>query len=91
MYEDTDWNNSSIPDRRIEQKWRPFLEDINFSISIIIKPRIFSGTLQNYARRAGISIDIISFDFEVVKQPAEELTEKPEAGCYITGLFLEGT
>ena len=37
-----------------------------------------------------ISIDTITFDFNVMKQPAEELTERPENGCYIHGLYLEG-
>ena len=28
--------------------------------------------------------------FQVLKEPASELKTRPELGCYITGLYLEG-
>jgi dynein heavy chain len=62
-----------------------------FWISGFFFPQAFlTGTLQNYARKAVISIDTISFDFLVMKQPVDELKERPENGCYIYGLYLEG-
>ncbi|XP_030840434.1 dynein heavy chain 1, axonemal isoform X1 [Strongylocentrotus purpuratus] len=62
-----------------------------FWISGFFFPQAFlTGTLQNYARRAIISIDTIGFDFQVRKEPAEQLTERPESGCFIRGLYLEG-
>ncbi|XP_018600098.2 dynein heavy chain 1, axonemal isoform X2 [Scleropages formosus] len=62
-----------------------------FWISGFFFPQAFlTGTLQNFARRSVISIDTIGFDFKVVKESAEELTARPETGCYIHGLFLEG-
>ncbi|XP_068576471.1 dynein axonemal heavy chain 1 [Cebidichthys violaceus] len=62
-----------------------------FWISGFFSPQAFlTGTLQNYARRSGTSIDTIGFDFEVIVKSASEITEKPNAGCYIQGLFLEG-
>uniref|UniRef100_A0A3Q3E168 Dynein, axonemal, heavy chain 1 n=1 Tax=Labrus bergylta TaxID=56723 RepID=A0A3Q3E168_9LABR len=62
-----------------------------FWISGFFFPQAFlTGTLQNYARRSGFSIDTIGFDFEVVEKPVSEITEKPSSGCYIHGLFLEG-
>nr|XP_019941835.1 PREDICTED: dynein heavy chain 1, axonemal [Paralichthys olivaceus] len=62
-----------------------------FWISGFFFPQAFlTGTLQNYARRCGTSIDTIGFDFEIIEKPVSEITEKPNAGCYIHGLFLEG-
>lgn len=62
-----------------------------FWISGFFFPQAFlTGTLQNFARKAIISIDIISFDFKVMKEPASSFTSRPEDGCYIRGLFIEG-
>nr|XP_046240546.1 dynein axonemal heavy chain 1 [Scatophagus argus] len=62
-----------------------------FWISGFFFPQAFlTGTLQNYARRSGTSIDTIGLDFEVIVKSVSEITEKPNAGCYIHGLFLEG-
>ncbi|XP_078019489.1 dynein axonemal heavy chain 1 [Epinephelus lanceolatus] len=62
-----------------------------FWISGFFFPQAFlTGTLQNYARRSGTSIDTIGFDFEVVVKSVSQITEKPNTGCYIHGLFLEG-
>ncbi|KAI4880923.1 hypothetical protein NFI96_025448, partial [Prochilodus magdalenae] len=62
-----------------------------FWISGFFFPQAFlTGTLQNFARRFILSIDTISFGFKVMKEPAAELKERPEAGCFIHGLFLEG-
>ncbi|GAA6221830.1 dynein heavy chain 1, axonemal-like [Lates japonicus] len=62
-----------------------------FWISGFFFPQAFlTGTLQNYARCYSASIDTIGFDFEVMVKSVSEMTEKPDAGCYIHGLFLEG-
>ncbi|XP_049894014.1 dynein axonemal heavy chain 1 [Epinephelus moara] len=62
-----------------------------FWISGFFFPQAFlTGTLQNYARHSGTSIDTIGFDFEVVVKSVSQITEKPHTGCYIHGLFLEG-
>uniref|UniRef100_A0AAZ3Q3C2 Dynein heavy chain 1, axonemal n=1 Tax=Oncorhynchus tshawytscha TaxID=74940 RepID=A0AAZ3Q3C2_ONCTS len=58
-----------------------------FWISGFFFPQAFlTGTLQNFARRSVVSIDTIGFDF----RSASALKERPEMGCYIHGLFLEG-
>ncbi|XP_034961986.1 dynein axonemal heavy chain 1 isoform X2 [Zootoca vivipara] len=62
-----------------------------FWISGFFFPQAFlTGTLQNFARKSIISIDTISFDFKVMSQPVQALTQRPPEGCYIHGLFLEG-
>ncbi|XP_035980517.1 dynein heavy chain 1, axonemal isoform X4 [Fundulus heteroclitus] len=51
---------------------------------------LLTGTLQNYARRLGTAIETVGFDLEVLVKPVSEITEMPNIGCYIHGLFLEG-
>uniref|UniRef100_W5KGP5 Dynein, axonemal, heavy chain 1 n=1 Tax=Astyanax mexicanus TaxID=7994 RepID=W5KGP5_ASTMX len=60
-----------------------------FWISGFFFPQAFlTGTLQNFARHAMLQIFILHP--QVMKQPVVELTKRPESGCYIHGLFLEG-
>ncbi|XP_037386166.1 dynein axonemal heavy chain 1 isoform X5 [Talpa occidentalis] len=62
-----------------------------FWISGFFFPQAFlTGTLQNFARKSVISIDTISFNFQVMGQSVSELKTRPKEGCYIHGLFLEG-
>jgi dynein heavy chain len=57
-------------------------------------PQAFlTGALQNFARKYKIPIDIISMQLEVcddVKDPANDVKEKPEEGVFIYGMFIEG-
>lgn len=55
-------------------------------------PQAFiTGTLQNYARKKIIAIDKLSFEFIVVdNMQYTDIKEKPEAGCFVYGIFLEG-
>ena len=63
-----------------------------FWISGFFFPQAFiTGTLQNYARKTKIAVDRLSFDFLVLDhQKPEDITKKPEIGCYIFGMYLEG-
>ncbi|CAN0221029.1 unnamed protein product [Ectocarpus sp. 6 AP-2014] len=62
-----------------------------FWISGFYFPQAFlTGTLQNFARRMKFAIDTVQFNFLIVETPWEELTERPQDGAYIRGLFLEG-
>ncbi|XP_006892361.1 PREDICTED: dynein heavy chain 1, axonemal [Elephantulus edwardii] len=62
-----------------------------FWISGFFFPQAFlTGTLQNFARKSVISIDTISFDFKVMSETPSAIQERPQEGCYIHGLFLEG-
>eukprot|EP00924_Labyrinthula_sp_SR-Ha-C_P010247 snap_masked-scaffold_23-processed-gene-1.31-mRNA-1 protein AED:0.10 eAED:0.11 QI:0/-1/0/1/-1/1/1/0/4309 len=51
-------------------------------------PGFLTGTRQNFARKYTIPIDLIKYDFKILKEN-EELT-MPENGANIYGLFLEG-
>ncbi|XP_064629143.1 dynein axonemal heavy chain 1-like isoform X2 [Lineus longissimus] len=62
-----------------------------FWISGFFFPQAFlTGTLQNYARKEVVSIDTISWGFEVIDKEVSELSKSPADGCYIRGLFVEG-
>lgn len=47
-----------------------------------------TGTKQNYARKYGIAIDLLGYDFEVVMD--EENIEMPEDGVNVYGMYMEG-
>lgn len=65
---------------------------IVFWISGFFFPQAFlTSTMQNYARANEIAIDKLTFEF-VIKDDLkwQDVTAKPEAGCYCYGMFLEG-
>jgi len=50
-----------------------------------------TGTLQNYARKYKVEIDLLSFEFKILdKLTPDQIKEKPIDGCYIYGMYLEG-
>jgi dynein heavy chain len=62
-----------------------------FWISGFYFPQAFlTGALQNYARRNTCAIDTLSYEFEVLNRSPDQIKVKPENGCYIYGLYLEG-
>ena len=46
--------------------------------------------LQTSARKNGIAIDTLSWEFPIVNQDASSITQYAKDGAYIKGLFLEG-
>ena len=63
-----------------------------FCISRFSFPQAFlTGTLQNYARKYKCAIDLLTFEFHILDQiTVDKVQEKPEDGCYVYGMFLEG-
>jgi dynein heavy chain, axonemal len=62
-----------------------------FWISGFYFPQAFlTGSLQNFARKSKLPIDIVSFNFLLLETPSHAITAKPEDGVFIRGLFLEG-
>lgn len=50
-----------------------------------------TGVLQTHARQYLIAIDKLQFTFEVTEfEKPDEITEKPEDGVYIYGLYMDG-
>ncbi|KAI6654800.1 Dynein heavy chain 1, axonemal [Oopsacas minuta] len=85
------WVDDLVERVKFIQGWITDGIPLVFWFSGFFFPQAFlTGTLQNYARRTKISIDVISFDFQVIKTPYTEVTEKSEGGCYIRGLYIEG-
>jgi dynein heavy chain len=74
------------------QKWIDNGTPNVFWISGFFFPQAFvTGTLQNFARKYVIAIDKIGFEFKVLDHMTyQEIKEKPEDGCYLYGIYLEG-
>lgn len=50
-----------------------------------------TSVLQNFARKNKLAIDILSFSFKFCHfTETENITQPPNEGCYIYGLFVEG-
>ncbi|XP_046394196.1 dynein axonemal heavy chain 1-like [Ischnura elegans] len=76
--------------KRIEflQKWVDEGIPTSFWISGFFFPQAFlTGTLQNYARKYVVSIDTLTFSFEILD---EKPKKRPSDGCTVYGMFLEG-
>jgi len=64
-----------------------------FWMSGFFFPQAFvTGSLQNYARKKTIAIDKLNYKFSLLDNLSHpsEINHKPEYGCYVYGLFLEG-
>ena len=85
------WVEDLVRRAQFIQKW--FDEGVPnaFWIGGFFFPQAFlTGTLQNYARKIQQAIDTIKFGFTVLSIRIEEITEKPERGAIIYGLYMEG-
>lgn len=51
----------------------------------------FTGTLQNFARKHIIAVDLLSFNFNIKDHLThKDIHEKPDDGVYVWGMYLEG-
>ena len=51
----------------------------------------FTGTLQNYARKHIIAVDLLGFNFNIKDNMTyKDIHEKPSDGVYVWGMYLEG-
>lgn len=87
------WLNDFLERLQFMQRWLDNGAPVCYWISGFFFTQSFlTGTLQNYARKYGIAIDKLIFDFEFLKesQVPESLSQPPQDGCYIYGLYLDG-
>ena len=69
-------------------KWVDENTPIVYWISGFYFPQAFlTGTRQNFARKMQYAIDTIEFSFPIVDTPWEQITEKPDNGAYIRGIY----
>ena len=62
-----------------------------FRLGAVFFPQgLMTGVLQTYARKYQVAIDTLSFRYAVLDCEPEEITEGPEDGIYVYGLFMEG-
>ena len=72
-------------------KWIDEGVPLAFWVSGFYFPQGFlTAALQNYARKYRFPIDTVAFSFVWRDEAVEEIVNKPEDGCYVYGLFLEG-
>jgi dynein heavy chain len=98
------WTNQAYPSLKPLSPWfKDLIMRLNFMttwvengtpsaywISGFFFPQGFlTAALQNYARKYSYPIDTVSFSFKMMSETAEELT-RPDDGCYVYGLYLEG-
>merc|ERR1712224_15924 len=86
------WVNDLLDRLEFLNKWIEHGTPMHYWISGFFFPQAFlTGTLQNFARKFQKAIDTISFETVVMRvKDQTEITEKPQDGCYIWGLFMEG-
>jgi dynein heavy chain len=66
---------------------------VHWISGIFFPQAFFTGAMQNYARKHGEEIDLLSYSqkaMDEIEDPKKELTLPPDDGVYIYGLFMEG-
>lgn len=89
------WNKDLLMRLDFMSQWITHGTPSSFWISGFFFPQGFlTAILQNFARKYQFPIDTVSFSFGMTEALSdgtdERLRPKPEDGCYIYGLFLEG-
>ena len=60
------------------------------SLTFTYPTGFLTALLQTSARKNGLSIDTLSWEFPVLNQEASAISQYPKEGAYVHGLFLEG-
>jgi len=86
------WTNDLLARMDFLNAWIEKGTPMHYWVSGFFFPQAFlTGTLQNFARKYQKAIDTISFETVVMRVKDEtEIHERPEDGCIIWGLFMEG-
>eukprot|EP00606_Chrysophyceae_sp_TOSAG23-5_P000662 GSChrysophyteH2.ASY1.ANO1.84.1 assembled CDS len=99
------WTNKAYPSLKPLNAWfKDLVERLKFIqtwidegvppsywISGFFFPQGFlTAILQNFARKYAQPIDTVAFSFIMRPEDPKDLPGKPEDGCYIFGIFLEG-
>lgn len=86
------WVSDLIQRIQFIRKWLTYgLPDAFWLSSFFFPQGFLTAVLQNYSRKFMIAIDTLDFTFEFQTfYDVEEITEVPEHGCYIYGLYMEG-
>ena len=88
----TGWVNEFFDRLSFLQQWIDGGIPVTFWIPGFYFPQAFlTGALQNYARKFQLPIDQISFEYKIQRiESSDEITDKPDNGCIIYGIHLEG-
>jgi dynein heavy chain len=71
--------------------WLLHGQPATFPLPVFFFPQGFmTASLQTFARKHMEAIDGLSFDYKILKEHQDELTEGPEDGVYLFGMYLEG-
>eukprot|EP00884_Botryococcus_braunii_P014223 jgi/Botrbrau1/22801/Bobra.0132s0126.1 len=85
------WNRDLVA--RVDQLWRwvdPGVPPVVW-LSGLAFPRTFlTAVLQDFARRRGVPLDTLEFEFSVVNVPERDILEPAKEGVYVKGIFLDG-
>eukprot|EP01065_Artemidia_motanka_P053390 TRINITY_DN988_c2_g1_i2.p1 TRINITY_DN988_c2_g1~~TRINITY_DN988_c2_g1_i2.p1 ORF type:complete len:1910 (+),score=787.87 TRINITY_DN988_c2_g1_i2:2319-8048(+) len=65
-------------------------EPVSFWMSGMFSPHGFmTGILQGHARQFVISVDVLGFSFNILREESEEIEQKPPSGVYVHGLYSD--
>lgn len=85
------WVNDLLYRVSFMKSWLLHGQPATFPLPVFFFPQGFmTASLQTFARKHMEAIDGLNFDYEILKQHQDELTEGPEDGVYLFGLYLEG-
>lgn len=73
------------------RKWLVNGQPAAFPLPVFFFPQGFmTASLQTYARKHMVAIDSLSFEFDMLRTPPEDITDSPDDGVIVFGLYLEG-